>query len=442
MHQHVLFENLNPVIDPQLLISISLILLLALDFITSATRSALLNLKLARLLGQRERNAAQVNHTQEVLNALPRLHASLDITQSLLRFLLAGLALLLYLPWEKTIYPVLYGGGILLLSGMVLFWFEYFVEWYFARSPETWALRLTPFAQVLMTIMTPLLALPMLFSRRPNRAQESAGTVTEDELLSLVDAGQLEGIIEKDERQMIKSIIRLGDTLVREIMVPRVDVLALEINTPLPRAVDIFLQSGHSRVPVYHETIDNIQGLLYAKDLLSLWHENSQLVSLDKLLRPVYYIPETKKIDDLLAEMQAQRIHMGIVVDEYGGVAGLVTLEDIVEEIVGEILDEYDQAEELPFQIINDSEYIFLGRVDLDDFNDIMRCELPKDEADTLGGYIYSRIGRVPTGGENVQFEDLLLTVEQVAGQRIRKVKVQRIAPDNETGAEENNIDR
>jgi putative hemolysin len=163
--------------------------------------------------------------------------------------------------------------------------------------------------------------------------------------------------------------------------------------------------------------------VLYAKDLLRAWHEGDQLKSLHNLVRPAYFVPEAKRVDELLEEMQAQRIHIAIVVDEYGGIAGLVTLEDIVEEIVGEIQDEYDQAEEAPYQVLDDGGYLFLGRIDLDDFNEIMGSKLPKSEADTLGGYIYSQLGRVPTVGEKVQDGDLLLTVEQVSARRIRKVR-------------------
>jgi CBS domain containing-hemolysin-like protein len=259
--------------------------------------------------------------------------------------------------------------------------------------------------------------------------------------MTLVDAGQEEGVLEQGERKMIVSIFRLGDTLAREIMVPRIDLQALDANTPLPQAVDALLDSGYSRVPVYQDTVDNILGLLYSKDLLRIWREGNQLGSLIDLLRPAYFVPEAKKVDELLAEMQNQRIHLAIVVDEYGGVAGLVTLEDIVEEIVGEIHDEYDKAEEMLFQMVNESEYVFLGRIDLDDFNEIMESALPNDEADTLAGFIYSRIGRVPVGGENVQVDDLQLTVEHVSGRRIRKVRAQRITPASQDGERETHVD-
>jgi CBS domain containing-hemolysin-like protein len=247
----------------------------------------------------------------------------------------------------------------------------------------------------------------------------------------MVDAGQQEGLLEQEERMMIHSIFDMGETLAREIMVPRIDMRALDVQTPLPEAVDALLESGFTRVPVYEETVDNILGLLYAKDLLRVWRKGDQLGSLRELLRPASFVPEAKKIDDLLTEMQSQRVHIAIVVDEYGGVAGLVTLEDIVEEIFGEIRDEYDQAEELPYQELADGGYLFLGRVDLDDINEVLSTNLPTNEADSIGGFIYSRMGRVPNSGESIQVGNLLLTVDQVSGRRISKVHAQWVhSPD------------
>ncbi|MBE0408989.1 MAG: HlyC/CorC family transporter [Anaerolineales bacterium] len=403
--------------------SLILLILLVIDLFTSAARSGFSNTNLARLLGFREPMQEQVSRTIKILNSLSKLQASLHLARTLLRFLMAGLALLIFVPWETSGTPLLYASLVLLLSGVVIFFLEWLVESQVAVRPEMWALRLTPIARVLMFVLSPLLAVPLMLSRRTNDVHDGAGTVTEDDLKSLVEAGQQEGVFEQGEQKMIFSIFRLGDTLVREIMVPRIDVIALDSEIPLHKAVDIFLESGHSRIPVYKESVDNILGLLYAKDLLRVWHEGRDQVSLIHLMRPAHFVPEAKKVDELLAELQAERVHMAIVVDEYGGVAGLVTLEDIVEEIVGEIMDEYDQAEETPYQVVNENDYIFLGRVDLDDFNEIVGCELPKDEADTLGGLIYSRIGRVPNGGESIQIDDMQLTVEQVSGRRIRKVR-------------------
>ncbi len=424
------------------LLYLTLAIILSLDLLIVAARSGMLHTNLARLLAMREQNPTQVNRTLKVLNSLARLRASLHLTQSILRFLLAGQSILIFVPRAASASAALYGLFVLLVASLVLFWLEWLVTRLIALNPETWALRLTPIAQIVMFVLTPFVVLPFIISGRSEEALEGIGLVTEDDLMTLVDAGQQEGVFEKGERKMIFSIFRLGDTLAREIMIPRIDILALEVDTPLLEAVDALLQSGFSRVPVFQESVDNILGLLYAKDLLRVWREGNQLDSLKDLLRPAYFIPEAKKVDELLAEIQAQRIHMAIVVDEYGGVAGLVTLEDIVEEIVGEILDEYDQAEELLYQVINESEYIFQGLIDLDDFNEIMDSQLPRDEADTLGGFIYSRIGRVPNGGESVQVDNLNLTVEQVTGRRIRKVKVQRLTPAPENGDNTNHVER
>jgi CBS domain containing-hemolysin-like protein len=258
-------------------------------------------------------------------------------------------------------------------------------------------------------------------------SQDALGAFTENELKILVEAGQQEGILEQEEGQMIFSVFQLGDTLTREIMVPRIEMLALDIDTPLPIAIDALIKSGFSRAPVYKERVDNVIGMLYAKDLLKVWREgNEQSDTIRGLLRQPYFVPEAKKVDELLAEMQSLRVHMAVVVDEYGGVAGVVTMEDIIEEIFGEIQDEYDD-EELPYQVIESGDYIFRGRIDLDDFNEIMESNLPREEADTLGGFMYGRLGHVPVTGESVLVENLNLSVEQVSNRRIRKVRAHRV---------------
>jgi CBS domain containing-hemolysin-like protein len=178
---------------------------------------------------------------------------------------------------------------------------------------------------------------------------------------------------------------------------------------------------------VYSGTIDNIVGLLYAKDLLAVWLKGEQNRTVAHLLRETFFVPEAKNVDDLLAELQAKRVHMAIVVDEYGGTAGLVTIEDVIEEIVGEIRDEYDYAEEISFQVLQEGEYIFSGLIDLDDVNQLTGARLPKDTSDTLGGFIYSQLSKVPSPGEVVEAGGLHLVVEEVSGRRIRKVRAHRV---------------
>lgn len=424
------------------LVSLGLVLLFLLDGLTVAVGASLLNANLARLLAVREERGVQVNRVLDLLQAPQILQASLNLTQLLTRFSMASLVLVLLASWQAEAgFSAWLAAGFLLLAAVVIFLVEWLVDLLVSRTPEHWALRLAPFARGLIVVFSPLLMIPLAFNRWKKDDQEPASTVTQDELKSMVDASHEGGQLEQEERQMIYSIFDLGDTLVREIMLPRIYITALEASVPLVEAVDALVASGHSRVPVYGETIDNILGLLYAKDLLRVWREGGQLSSLRSLLRPVYFVPEAKKVDELLAEMQAGRVHMAVVVDEYGGIAGLVTLEDIVEEIVGEIRDEYDQSEELPYTQLGEGEYLFQGRIDLGDFNELMGSHLLNDEAETLGGYIYSQIGRVPASGETLSVGDLLLTVEQVSGRRIRKVRAKIRRAEEETPAQESKQD-
>jgi len=404
-----------------ILIIIGLILLGALDLAAAAARASFQESSYARLLALREGNEARVDRTLRLWHVYPRVIASLNFTLVLARVLLAGCILSLFARPETI--SALLSMVVLCLAAVLVFMMEWSIGAFARREPERYSIRMTAFVRLLVTLAAPVVALPLAWSQEARRDIDVTGSVTQDELKTLVDAGEEEGVFEQGERQMIFSVIGLGDQLAREIMVPRIDMLTLEVNTPLDEAVDALLKSGHSRVPVYEETVDNTLGLLYAKDLLRIWREGDKLSSLRNLLRPAYFVPEAKKVDELLTEMQGQRIHLAIVVDEYGGVAGLVTLEDIVEEILGEIQDEYDQAEESPYQALNHGEYIFLGRIDLDDFNEVMGSSLTKDEADTLGGYLYSRLGHIPSAGEVVQSNNLILTVEQVSARRIRKVR-------------------
>jgi putative hemolysin len=257
--------------------------------------------------------------------------------------------------------------------------------------------------------------------------------VTEEEIKTLVDAGEEGGVLEEDEKEMIYSIFEFGETLAREVMVSRVDIVALDAETPLSEAIDVIIKHNHSRVPVYQDNVDNIIGILYAKDLLKVLREKGReaadQVRLPNLVRPANFTPESKKVDELLKEMQKRRSHMAIVIDEYGGTAGLVTIEDLLEEIVGEIQDEYDQAEEPMIQPVGEHEWVIDARTNLNDLNDLLKANFPLEESDTLGGFIYSQLGKVPLPGDEVRHENLLLKVINVAGRRIGKVQVQQ--PDN-----------
>ena len=409
------------------LILLALALFVIVDFLVTSMQAAFFQTHLARLVSQRDEQEKGVTRVLELLHAKRHLKVSLQIMQTILHFLIAGLLIVLLTDYLAASMSWLAWSGIIVLAASILLGMEQIIEALVYRAPEKWAIRLALFAKAITVLLSPITAFFLSLHHQEEVVRE--GTVTEDELKSLVDAGQEEGVLEQGEREMIYSIFQLGDTLAREIMVPRIYITALDVSLPLPQAVEALLASGHSRMPVYEETIDHVVGLLYAKDLLSLWLKGDQSGALRGVTRPAYFVPEAKKVDELLDEMQARHIHMAIVIDEYGGVAGLVTLEDIVEEIIGEVRDEYDQLEESPYQEVGEGETIFLGRVDLDDFNELMGTNLLKDEADTIGGFMYNRIGRVPESGESLQVDDLELTVEQVSGRRIRKIRARRIIP-------------
>ena len=264
----------------------------------------------------------------------------------------------------------------------------------------------------------------------------SFNTITEEDLRTYVDAGEEEGVLKEDEKEMIYSIFDLGDTLAREVMVPRIDMVAVEANTPVMEALDVILEAGHSRGPIYVDNIDHVVGILYAKDLLTHWREGGEAQTVSGLSRDVYFVPETKSVSELLRELQSRKVHIAIVVDEYGGTAGLVTIEDILEEIVGEIQDEYD-PDQFIMQRVSEDEYIFSARMDLDDINDLMASDLPTEDADTLGGLVYNLLGRVPVVGDAVEIGDLYLTVLDVEGRRIGQVRTQRLKDKSKSGEQE-----
>lgn len=251
--------------------------------------------------------------------------------------------------------------------------------------------------------------------------------MTEEEIHALLQVGHEHGTLEPEERKMIHSIFGFGDTSVREVMVPRIDMVTVEIETPYEEIVKIVTACGHSRIPVYREKVDDIAGMIYAKDLLALSGNHSNF-NLEKLLRPTYFVPEEKKIDELLKEFQTEKIHIAVVVDEYGGTAGLVSMEDIIEEIVGEIQDEYD--EEQP-KLIHENEktVIASGRITISELNEQINFELlPESEAyDTLAGFVFSQLGDVPDVGRNFEFDGYEFTVEEVVNKRITRIRLEKV---------------
>ena len=407
-----------------------IILLLILDLMIAATRVSFLNARTIKLVAMQESKPNSAKRAIE-LHESSRLVAVLRLSQTIMRFGIAIGGFLYLQSWATNsssawLMELL---GLLVLTILMML-IEFTVESNALAEPEEWATRLSVFAQILLVIFTPFVLLPLLLLNPERISKGSMAQMTEDELKTWVESDDDEnGSLEREERRMIYEIFQFGQTLAREIMTPRIDVIALDIKeADLSTAQQALLESGFSRLPIYEESIDEILGLLYAKDLLpTLLQADHQDFNLRALLREPYFVPETKKADELLAEMQEKRFHLAVVVDEYGGVSGIVTLEDIIEEIIGEIQDEYDEREEALYKEVNENEIIFLGSIDIDDFAELMDIEMPEGDADTLAGYLYEKLGRVPQGNESVHVNGLLLTIIQVSGRRIRRVRATRI---------------
>ena len=260
----------------------------------------------------------------------------------------------------------------------------------------------------------------------PGKGLKQGPFVSEEEIRQMAEAGSEEGAIEEQEKELIHSIFEFGDTLVREVMVPRPDMVTAPVHSDPRSVLDLILRHGYSRIPVYGKDADDIVGIVYAKDLLRHLHAGKGNVPLDAIMREPYFVPETKKVADLLREMQKRRVHIAVVLEEYGSTAGLVTIEDLLEEIVGEIADEYD-VEEPQMEPVDEETYRVNGRLSIDDLNELLDSDLPHDEWDTVAGLMYGLLGAVPTQGETVSIDNVTLTAEKVQGRRIAKILVTRI---------------
>lgn len=229
--------------------------------------------------------------------------------------------------------------------------------------------------------------------------------------------------LETEEKEMIRHVVEFGDTTVREVMVPRIDMVCIPAETTLEKAIETISEKGHSRIPLYVNRVDNIVGVIYAKDLLLAMSRPEPIKKLEEIAREPYFVPEAKNTADLLRKFKAERIHMAIVVDEYGGTAGLVTLEDLLEEIVGEIHDEYD-AEEVHIKQLAENAYLVDAKLPIDEINEELNINLPEDDVETLGGFIYGLAEAIPEPGDKYEYEDLLLIVESILRQRVKYVKI------------------
>jgi CBS domain containing-hemolysin-like protein len=371
----------------------------------------------------------------------------LNLVEQPARFLNLILLMLLVVQFTATalftsVMDRIVGGGLgvaiaaLFMTLITFIFAEVAPKTYAVQHTDRAALAIAPVVYVLtrLPVLGPLTRLLIGIGNvvTPGKGLKSGPFISEDEIKAMVDEAERDEVIEEEEREMIHSIFEFGDTILREVMVPRPDMVAVPRETSLQQVLELILRSGYSRIPVYDGTIDEVVGLAYAKDVLRRLHDGQADKPLTDILRPAQFMPESMRAAECLREMRKRKSHMVIVIDEYGGTSGLVTLEDLLEEIVGEITDEYD-SEEPNIEPLPDGDYRVNARLGIDEVNELLDVELPSTEWDSIGGLLFNLVGGVPREGQEVEFQGLRLRAERVQGRRIGRVRIHRLTPPEES---------
>ena len=404
---------------------IILLVLLALSAFFSSNETALMSVNRIRLRSLADEGNKRAAMALDILeNQTPKLLSAILIGNNIVNISASSLATTLAYSFGGYMVSIV----TLILTVLILIFGEITPKNYATINSEKITLRYIPVFKFLMTIMTPVIFIINLFSRGVMRLMrvdpdEANKAMTEEELRTIVDVSHEDGVIESDEKEMIYNVFDLGDATAKDIMVPRVHVTFADVASTYDELIDIFREDKFTRLPVYKDSQNNIVGIINMKDLL-LYDKDTEFV-IDNFLRKPHFTYERKSISDLLVEMKDSTFNIAIVLDEYGDMAGLITLEDILEEIVGEIHDEYDEKEDDLVQKISDREYIIEGSMHLDDVNDHLHTELDSEDYDSLGGFIIEHLDRLPVAGDEVITEEgIRLIVEKLDKNRIEQVHV------------------
>jgi putative hemolysin len=423
----------------ELEIGITCLLLVALGFLATIDMAfgQLSDVGLRRLITEREETGAQTSaFLTEVLENRPRFRFTLT---AVMQILLVAVAVLV-----TSISYQLFGGArrFLLIAFFIglaatLVARQFVPRLFAVRNPEGTLFALLPLYRPFYGLLS-LVAVPWHRSfdrpRRGDAHMTETGTEAADEedddggdLQALIDVGEEEGILEEDEGELIQSIIEFGETRAGEVMTPRTDIAALPLTATVREARDLVIESKYSRLPVYREQIDNVEGIIYVRDLLTYWAEGKEDAGIGPLLRPAYFVPETKTVDDLLEEMQKAHVQLALVIDEYGGLAGLLTVEDILEEIVGEIEDEDIESDEI-VEIVESGGgyYDVLGSTEVGKVERLFDLEIEDDDFTTIAGLVINESGRVPAPGERLTFRGLDVEVLEADERRIGRLRLRR----------------
>ncbi len=407
-----------------------LAILLVLSGIFSGSETALLSVGKLKLLPKSKEKSGENGKNQ--IHTVNRLLTATLIMNNFVNLLISSVATLVFLSvfrgWDEQVVAIL---GTFLITLLVLVFGEITPKIYAREYPERVFDRTSPLLRGSATILAPVVKALMAMSNLVvkifgGEAMKETPFVTTEDIVSVIDAGKEEGMIDYQESLIVKRTLKMGETDVKEIMTPRVDVVAIEENFSLKQLTELVDEEGYSRIPVYREEIDNIVGVCYTKDVVGFIENNDidslATVKVRELMREPLYVPETMKVTTLLKIFKEKKVHIAIVVDEFGGTAGIVTLEDILEEILGEIMDEYDKDEVIGIRKTGENTYVIDAAVPINDIERELNLEFPETEHETLGGYLLELFQRIPSVGEEIEMEDYRFRIIAAMKNKIERV--------------------
>lgn len=403
---------------------IILIILICGSAFFSASETALMSLSKIRLRHMVDEGVKGANKVQKLNDDPSKLLGTLLVGNNIVNIASSSIA-------TAVAIKMLGSEGVaiatIVMTIVILIFGEITPKTLASQNAEKISLLVSPMISVVSIILKPLVVLTtfianILISILGGKTSSTAPLITEAELKTIVDVSEEEGILEIEEREIIHKVFEFGDLYVKDAMVQRVDIIAIELNSTFEEIMQVIKEEQFSRIPVYQETIDNIVGIIYVKDILMADFKEDEFRIKDHMRKP-YYTYEYKKVIDLFKEINKSRQHMNIVLDEYGGTVGIITIEDMLEEIVGEIEDEYDEQHS-EITIINDSEYLVDGSVKIEDINDLIGTDIHSHEFDSIGGFIIGELGKFPQLKQQIVFEEKKFIVEEIEKNRIKKVKI------------------
>ena len=419
--------------------AVAIVILIGLSAFFSSSEIAMFNLPKHRLEGMIENGIPDAEIVKGLKDDPHRLLVTILVGNNIVNIAMSSIA--------TAILSIHFGGlvGVLLatfgITALVLLFGESVPKSYAVENTERWSLRVAKPLKATEYLLYPLIILFDHLTRQINRLIGSTGAiespyVTRDEIQEMIESGEREGVLEEDEHEMLQRIFRFNNTIVKEVMTPRLDMTAVPKDADIDQAIETCIQSGHARVPVYEGSLDNVQGVVHIRDLvrdLNYGESADDELELADLIQPTLHVPESKNVDELLSEMRENRMHMALVIDEFGTTEGLVTMEDMIEEIVGEILE---GGEEQPIETIDDDTVLVRGEVNIEDVNETLDIDLPEgQEFETIAGFIFNRAGRLVEEGEEITYDGVRITVETVENTRILKARLKKLAVSDDDAA-------